>query len=677
MDDTTLNDFLKKISINIDSHLFDKLITSINVNDSTISQMRKANNIINTYMRSKINLESYDFYIEEKNLNDIFSSNQFNKFKSWTKIIFIYTLRNRLLPILLNYMKLERLGNNTLNIDEIDKAETFSELTEKLSNYMTININELITIKNSEYSHHTFTLNELTAFYPDGLFTDEEIIDSYYKHLYLSNASNPLFNDSNIFLKDKSLDIKKILSSRIKFIKLNVEFSESLWETFALNKNSDLFNYINLIKQQLDIHTKEKSQLKLIFELAKDKNYKEIISAIDDAKILVMKIDDVTDLLLALHLEIIILLNESKINNSLVDYKKSSESVMILSNNINKLTHKVTQMQFNIAKNVKKNKLINNTEIYLFFLEIDALSILYRHASELKKNIEKYNIDPNLEKIKNTLLEQIDFSYDVAKEHICGENLIAFCTLKYIEIDLSSLKERITKSIRNLFGDIKNVNDLKKMQNYSFDDTVIHFIRITRKINAIVSTGLTEFSEFNKITYLNCMRLSTEVFDLLSLCKDCINKENNYSSTLELVNQKINGSQELCTKIFNSNNINSNADLNFYFSFNTLLTIWDIYNLEADGPSVLIDYSNPYFHIFDRGSSIVVLPNIPMLHNSSLNDAIEVSKIMANIVYKRKWTIELEGNIKMGKAVFAELGRLGQKHNKYIEILHSHKFRKD
>lgn len=103
-----------------------------------------------------------------------------------------------------------------------------------------------------------------------------------------------------------------------------------------------------------------------------------------------------------------------------------------------------------------------------------------------------------------------------------------------------------------------------------------------------------------------------------------------------------------------------------------VLTIWDVYNLESPGEKHLLklDGMNPHYNAYDRGSCLVVAPKDLYSHKRTLADALQASKVLAQEVYKRGWTIEFAGFNKMVRAAWVELQHLGDKHGKKIEILH-------
>lgn len=102
------------------------------------------------------------------------------------------------------------------------------------------------------------------------------------------------------------------------------------------------------------------------------------------------------------------------------------------------------------------------------------------------------------------------------------------------------------------------------------------------------------------------------------------------------------------------------------------LTIWDAYNLEPPGDKVLLtlEDANPHYNIWDRGSCIVVGPKDLFSHERTLEDALQSARLAAREVYKRGWAIQLAGFEKMTRIAWIELQLLGDKHRKYIEILH-------
>lgn len=103
-----------------------------------------------------------------------------------------------------------------------------------------------------------------------------------------------------------------------------------------------------------------------------------------------------------------------------------------------------------------------------------------------------------------------------------------------------------------------------------------------------------------------------------------------------------------------------------------VLTIWDVYNLDSPAEKTLLKLEgvNPHYQIFDRGSCLVAAPISLYSHERTLADALQASKIMAQEVYKRGWTIEFAGFNKMVRAAWIELQNLAVLNGKSLEILH-------
>jgi hypothetical protein len=104
----------------------------------------------------------------------------------------------------------------------------------------------------------------------------------------------------------------------------------------------------------------------------------------------------------------------------------------------------------------------------------------------------------------------------------------------------------------------------------------------------------------------------------------------------------------------------------------SVLTIWDVYNLEQPGDKIALNLEgiNPHYHVYDRGSCLVAAPKDLFSHERTMADALDVSRALAKEVYKRGWTIEFAGFNKMVRAAWVELQNLGDKHGKKLEILH-------
>jgi hypothetical protein len=103
-----------------------------------------------------------------------------------------------------------------------------------------------------------------------------------------------------------------------------------------------------------------------------------------------------------------------------------------------------------------------------------------------------------------------------------------------------------------------------------------------------------------------------------------------------------------------------------------VLTIWDIYNLEAPSEKTLLSLTdlNAHYHIYDRGSCLVAAPKDLFSHTRTLEHALQASRVLAREVYKRGWTIEFAGFNKMIRAAWVELQIEGDKNGKQLEIVH-------
>jgi len=102
------------------------------------------------------------------------------------------------------------------------------------------------------------------------------------------------------------------------------------------------------------------------------------------------------------------------------------------------------------------------------------------------------------------------------------------------------------------------------------------------------------------------------------------------------------------------------------------LTIWDAYNLEIPGEKIILKLAgtSPHYHIYDRGSCLIAAPKELFSNERTLEDALGTARVMAREAYKRGWTIQLAGFEKMSRVAWIELQHLGDKHKKYLEILH-------
>lgn len=101
------------------------------------------------------------------------------------------------------------------------------------------------------------------------------------------------------------------------------------------------------------------------------------------------------------------------------------------------------------------------------------------------------------------------------------------------------------------------------------------------------------------------------------------------------------------------------------------LTIWNAFDL--DPPSQKVELNLPgmskHYHVYDRGSSLIMCPKDLFSHERTLADGMQTAKAMAREVYKREWTIEMAGLNKWTRNVWVELQILGDRNGKYIDIV--------
>lgn len=101
------------------------------------------------------------------------------------------------------------------------------------------------------------------------------------------------------------------------------------------------------------------------------------------------------------------------------------------------------------------------------------------------------------------------------------------------------------------------------------------------------------------------------------------------------------------------------------------LTMWDAFNLDPPGEKHLLalEGMNPHYHIYDRGSCLIAVPKDLFSHERTLEDGLQTSRIMANEVYRRGWTIQMAGFDKFVRAAWVEIQHLGNKHGKPLEVI--------
>lgn len=103
-----------------------------------------------------------------------------------------------------------------------------------------------------------------------------------------------------------------------------------------------------------------------------------------------------------------------------------------------------------------------------------------------------------------------------------------------------------------------------------------------------------------------------------------------------------------------------------------ILTIWDVYNLEMPQTKKVLSLEgiSEHYVVYDRGSCLVGAPKDLYSHERTLEDGLQTARAMAREVYNRGWTIELAGFDKLIRGAWVELQILGNKHGKFLDILH-------
>lgn len=109
-----------------------------------------------------------------------------------------------------------------------------------------------------------------------------------------------------------------------------------------------------------------------------------------------------------------------------------------------------------------------------------------------------------------------------------------------------------------------------------------------------------------------------------------------------------------------------------YFSqrFGTL-TIYDAFNLEPAAPKVplQLEGASEHYHVFDRGSSLIMGPKNLFSHQRTLKDGIQTAQALATEVFIRGWTMELVGIHSFCLAAYVMLRLLGDQYGRAPEII--------
>lgn len=101
------------------------------------------------------------------------------------------------------------------------------------------------------------------------------------------------------------------------------------------------------------------------------------------------------------------------------------------------------------------------------------------------------------------------------------------------------------------------------------------------------------------------------------------------------------------------------------------LTIWDALNLDSPGSLKPLQLSgmSEHFHIYDRGSCLVMTPKDLFSDTRTLNDAIKTAKAMMQEAYKRNWTVEIVGFDKLERAAWVEAQLLRDRYQHEMSIM--------
>ena len=101
------------------------------------------------------------------------------------------------------------------------------------------------------------------------------------------------------------------------------------------------------------------------------------------------------------------------------------------------------------------------------------------------------------------------------------------------------------------------------------------------------------------------------------------------------------------------------------------LTIWDAFNLDPPHEKHLLTLEgvSKHYNVFDRGSSLIMCPKDLFSEERTLRDGVETAQALAREIFKRGWTIEMAGLDKWTRAAWVEFQRLGDLHQKHVEII--------
>lgn len=102
-----------------------------------------------------------------------------------------------------------------------------------------------------------------------------------------------------------------------------------------------------------------------------------------------------------------------------------------------------------------------------------------------------------------------------------------------------------------------------------------------------------------------------------------------------------------------------------------ILIIWEAFNLKPAGEKIplTLDGMSEHYHVYDRGSSLIMAPKDLFSHERTLEDGLKTARAMAREVYRRDWTIELAGFDKLTRVAWIEIQLLSDQHGKSLNIL--------
>jgi hypothetical protein len=101
------------------------------------------------------------------------------------------------------------------------------------------------------------------------------------------------------------------------------------------------------------------------------------------------------------------------------------------------------------------------------------------------------------------------------------------------------------------------------------------------------------------------------------------------------------------------------------------ITIWDAFNLELPSEKKLLTLEgiSPHYLVYDRGSCLVATPKDLFSHERTIDDGLRTARVLAGEAFRRDWTVQLVGFEKLTRAAWVEFQRLGDVHDKRLEVV--------